>query len=302
MIFLYHGVIPDDSPAERLCVGQALTQSAFKSQIKWLAGHYRIVSLDEYLAGMQRPGFLKERPVAITFDDGFKITFENIFPFLMDKEIPVTIFTTTGHLEHGEILWFSYLKALCFENTYDVIQAGEHTFPIQNLKQRIHAWENLHGLAGMSGDPVLFGRELSKIYPLPREVIELYEGMTYEQVRMAGASRHIDLGAHTVTHPYLDQISTEKQKWEIQESGRNLSKWTEKAIRYFAYPSGEYNLDTLNLVKDAGYTAAFAVASKKLGMGSNQFEIGRVGIYSPSLVKLRLKAIGISDLMQRFYS
>jgi peptidoglycan/xylan/chitin deacetylase (PgdA/CDA1 family) len=124
--------------------------------------------------------------------------------------------------------------------------------------------------------------------------------MTHHQLETAGAGNLVEVGAHTLTHPYLGQLTKEKQEQEIVESGRILSKLTGKPIRYFAYPSGEYDLDTLDLVKNAGYDAAFAVLPKNLGVDHDRFQIGRIGIYSPSLLKLQLKALGVADLARSF--
>jgi peptidoglycan/xylan/chitin deacetylase (PgdA/CDA1 family) len=300
MIFLYHGIVPDDSPKERLCVGQAITQSVFETQILWLASRYRLVSLAEYMASSQRPGFNREKLAAITLDDGFRLTFECIFPFLLKNNIPVTIFVATGHLEHGDLLWFSYLKALCFEKTYHIFKIAQYIFPLQHLSQRIRAWNNLRAMAKASGNPVRFCKELAQKYPLHPDVLPLYAGMTYHQLGTAGASSLVELGAHTLTHPYLDQMTKKEQEQEIFESGRVLSKFTENPIRYFAYPSGEYDLDTLDLVRNAGYDAAFAVLPKNLGINNHRFQIGRMGIYSASLLKLRLKALGVADLARSF--
>jgi hypothetical protein len=55
----------------------------------------------------------------------------------------------------------------------------------------------------------------------------------------------------------------------------------------------------LRLVKEAGYEAAFSVIPDQLGI-DHLFEIGRVGIYTPSLFKLFLKVFGIADLARRF--
>jgi peptidoglycan/xylan/chitin deacetylase (PgdA/CDA1 family) len=300
MIFLYHGIVPDDSPNERLCAGQALTQSVFETQVLWLANRYRLVSLAEYIASSWRPGFNMKKLAAITLDDGFSRTFECIFPFLLKNNIPVTIFVTTGHLEHGDLLWFSYLKALCFEKTYEMLKIAQYIFPLHHLSQRIWAWNTLRTLAKASGNPVRFCKELAQKYPLHHDVIPLYTGMTHDQLRKAGASSLVELGAHTLTHPYLDQMTKKEQEQEIVESGRVLSKFTGKPIRYFAYPSGEYDLDTLDLVKNAGYDAAFAVLPKNLGINDHRFQIGRVGIYSASLFKLHLKALGVADLVRSF--
>lgn len=49
-------------------------------------------------------------------------------------------------------------------------------------------------------------------------------------------------------------------------------------------------------MRDSGYEAAFATRPRNVG--SEQFEIGRVGIYSPSMLKLKLKAAGFVELAQ----
>lgn len=300
MIFLYHSIVPNDSPNERLCAGQALTQSVFESQVLWLASRYRLVSLAEYMSASRQAESNMKRLAAITLDDGFRLTFDCIFPLLLKNNIPVTIFVTTGHLEHGDLLWFSYLKALCFEKTYDLLKIAQYIFPLQHLSQRIRAWNHLHTLAKASGNPAKFCKELAQDYPLDSDIIPLYAGMTHHQLETAGAGNLVEVGAHTLTHPYLGQLIKEKQEQEIVESGRILSKLTGKPIRYFAYPSGEYDLDTLDLVKNAGYDAAFAVLPKNLGVDHDRFQIGRVGIYSPSLLKLQLKALGVANLARSF--
>lgn len=300
MIFLYHSIVPDGSPNERLCAGQALTQSAFEAQLLWLADHFRIVSLEEYMARSRQLGFNREKLATITLDDGFRLTFKCIFPFLLKHHIPVTIFVATGHVEHGDLLWFSYLKALCFEKTYDVLKIVQHIFPLQHLSQRVRAWNHLREMAKASGNPVKFCKELAQKYPLHHDVVPVYAGMTHHQLEMAGAGSLVELGAHTLTHAYLDQMTKNEQEQEIVESGRILSKFTGRPIRYFAYPSGAYDLDTLDLVKNAGYEAAFAVLPKNLGINHQRFQMGRVGIYSASLLKLQLKAFGAVDLARSF--
>lgn len=298
MIVLYHSIVPDSNSAKHWGTARMLTLTHFKHHILWLANHYRIVSLAEYVASRQQPEFNKRRLVAVTFDDGWRMTFQSVFSFLIEKNIPATFFVTTGHLEHGELLWFSYLKALCFEKLYKTIEINRDIFPLQTLFQCRQAWRALAMLAKASGEPVNFSKMLAKTYPLPDGVVAMYEGMTYDQLNAAGKSDQLELGAHTITHPNLNQTSKKKQAQEIFNCKSILSEFTRKPVRYFAYPGGEYNYDTLELVKAAGYEAAFAVIPKQLEVGL-QFEIGRVGIYSPSLLKLQMKAMGVAGLARR---
>ena len=122
--------------------------------------------------------------------------------------------------------------------------------------------------------------------------------MTYDQLKEAGRSDLLEIGGHTVTHPYLNQASKDMQAKEILDGRRILSDILAKPIRYFAYPGGEYSYDTIKLVKSAGFEAAFAVTPKLLD-GHSRFEVERIGIYSQSLFKFQLKVMGLAKLVRR---
>ena len=300
MILLYHRVFPDSDGPEPWCAGQVMTLAVLKRHILWLADHYRIVSLVEYLADGKQSEFKKRKPIALTFDDGFRITFQCVSPFLRENNIPATFFVSTGHLEHGELLWFSYLNALCFEKLYTTVEVDQEKIPLHTLEQSRQAWHALAALAKASGDAVDFSRMLAKTYPIPADKTSLYEGMTYEQLIEAGRSDLLEIGGHTITHPYLDLLSKERQAQEILDCRRTLSDLLGKPIRYFAYPGGEYNVDTIDSVRSAGIEAAFAVIPKHLLDEGSPYEIERIGIYSRSLLKLQMKAMGVAGLARRF--
>lgn len=297
MILLYHVVYPDGAVASQWSMSPIITLTAFKNHILWLSKHYRLVSLPEYLANTPADGN-KRGNVALTFDDGFRITFQHVQPFLKENRIPAAFFVSTGHLENRELLWFSYLNTLCFEKCYSMVEVNQQTFPLQKLEQCRLARSTLAENAKASGDPVGFCKKLAKTYPVPPCATALYEGMTHEQLIEAGKSNLIEIGGHTINHPYLDQLPLDMQAQEILDGRRALSDLLGKPIRYFAYPGGEYNHETIELIKTAGFEAAFAVIPKRLGQAP-QFEIERFGIYSRSLLKLQIKAMGIAMLARQ---
>jgi len=114
--------------------------------------------------------------------------------------------------------------------------------------------------------------------------------MTLEQLRLAAASPLFELGGHTVNHPFLSDLSPDAQDVEIQQGRRVLSESTGRPVSYFAYPSNNYNHESISLVKNAGYKAAFALAPLRVSQ-EPRFEIRRIGIYSPSLFKLAAKVL-----------
>ena len=64
------------------------------------------------------------------------------------------------------------------------------------------------------------------------------------------------IGAHTCTHPRLSQLSRAQAKEEIQASKKKLEDQFSLRIDHFAYPFGDYNLETVELVQEAGFQTA----------------------------------------------
>jgi peptidoglycan/xylan/chitin deacetylase (PgdA/CDA1 family) len=252
-----------------------------------------VVSLSEYLAAVCEK---HERLAAITFDDGARETFDAVTPALRRDGVPATFFVSTGHLDGGPLLWFSYLNALCFENSYREVMIGGHLFRLGTVAERKQARRALGAMARGSQRPSGFVEQLWADYPLEPELRERYGGMTADQLAAAGKDDLLEIASHTVSHPYLTTLSPADQTKEISESKDVLSALTGRPVRYFAYPGGDYDGAVLGRVREAGYEAAFAVRPRRVG--SALFEIGRVGIYSTSWVKFRLKTSGLVGLAE----
>lgn len=300
MILLYHGVVDDYHPRERWCVGQALPLPEFRWQLDWLVRHREIVPLRDYLDLKSRGERAVRNAVALTFDDGLAGTFAHVYPELVARRVPATIFVSTAHLEPGTLLWCSALNALCFERFYDRLSVDGVTYPLTTLDERRQSKRGLLRKARESGDPRAFVQRLMELYPLPGEVIERYAGMTPAQFAACRDSDLLQLEAHTVTHPSLSQLSPEHQSEELIRGKEALSERTDKPVRYFAYPNGEYTAETLRLVEEAGYEAAFATIPRNLGgEAGERYEIERMGIYSASRFRFLMKAWGAGQTARR---
>jgi peptidoglycan/xylan/chitin deacetylase (PgdA/CDA1 family) len=265
--------------------------------MRWLARHRQVVSLEAYVAQMGDSEFNIHKVVAITFDDGFRQALDCIYPVILETGNPVTIFTSTSHLNHGELLWFNYLKTLCYESHYAFVTIDHTCLKLGTFKQRRNAWYFLREKAIMSGDPIGFSNKLKEVYALDPKIIKYYGGLTDKQIKTACRSDLIEFGCHTKNHPLLNQLTPHEQQDEIAGSKIILSKLTGKPVRYFAYPGGKYNKVSVELVIKAGYEAAFATISQHIA--NKKYEIDRIGIYSQSMIKFQIKLMGVVDLVRR---
>lgn len=292
MILLYHGIVADDAPPERSCAAQALPVGVFARHLDWIGRRREILPMAEYLGAGRR-----RRIAALTFDDGLARTFENAEPYLRAEGIPATFFVSTAHVGSREPLWFPALDALCFEGEHAAVEAEGERLPLGTLEEKRLARRRLGALARESGDPAAFSAALLRRHPLSERALAEYRGMAPEAVRAAAAGSLFEIGSHTRTHPYLPTRSLPAQRREIEGSRAELERMTGRPVRYFAYPGGEYDRTALRLVAEAGYEAAFATASRRLGEA--RLEIERVGIYSAPLWKVVLKEAGIVPVARR---
>ena len=80
--------------------------------------------------------------------------------------------------------------------------------------------------------------------------------LSWDQVRMLDRSGLITIGGHTVNHRNLASLSEADQRFEIETGKQLLEQQLGHTMRHFAYPYGQYNDTTIQIVQEAGYLTA----------------------------------------------
>jgi len=65
-----------------------------------------------------------------------------------------------------------------------------------------------------------------------------------------------EIGAHTLTHPFLTRISFREAREEVFAGRKKLEDRFGVAVRHFSYPYGDWNDAIRDLVREAGYATA----------------------------------------------
>ncbi|MFW6121193.1 MAG: polysaccharide deacetylase family protein [Petrotogales bacterium] len=81
-------------------------------------------------------------------------------------------------------------------------------------------------------------------------------------------SKNFDIGGHTYSHQYLNRVSSEEAYNEIKKGKEELERILGYGVYSFCYPGGNYNQNTLKLVKKAGFAGARTVNQLKLNFNS----------------------------------
>jgi peptidoglycan/xylan/chitin deacetylase (PgdA/CDA1 family) len=139
--------------------------------------------------------------------------------------------------------------------------------------------------------PLLKAKGYPAIFFLVTEMLGKKDMLGFQEVISLRKAGFI-IGSHTISHPRLTDISLSEAKNEIEGSKKILEDNIHERIDFFSYPYGDLNEDIVNLVKEAGYKAAFLISPWMRRYRYSRFTIPRWGIYqNTNFLFFRLKML-----------
>ncbi|MDO9084961.1 MAG: polysaccharide deacetylase family protein [Anaerolineaceae bacterium] len=112
-ILMYHHVVPYNGSGSQY----AVTVDQFSRQMKWLKEQgFQTIKVADMVEAIHEGKLLPNKPVIITFDDGFRDVYDNAYPILEELG-----YTATMYLIEGVINKNPYVND---ENIDDLIDAG----------------------------------------------------------------------------------------------------------------------------------------------------------------------------------
>jgi peptidoglycan/xylan/chitin deacetylase (PgdA/CDA1 family) len=248
---------------------------------------------------------------AITFDDGYMDNFTNALPLLQKYKIPATMFLVSGMLNSKEEFWWDavdrafltpgqrprelsltvsggwhdwYLGAAAeySQSAYEAYSGWRATNEPPTLRHKVflEVWEILYGAA--SDERSRLVQEILQWAGLDRTARADYAVMTIEQALRLGSNDLIEVGAHSVTHSPLTEISSEARRRELTGSKRQLEMLFGRRVKSFAYPHSKFDAEVADLVAQCGFDAACTSEPYNVGPNTNprmlpRFQIGDWG-------------------------
>lgn len=88
----------------------------------------------------------------------------------------------------------------------------------------------------------------------------------------------VEIGAHSMTHPQLDQVPLTRARQEIVESKDVLEQLLGRAVSTFAYPHGYHTCAIKEIVAAAGFTSAAAVRNMFSHAHDDVFAVARLTV------------------------
>lgn len=99
-----------------------------------------------------------------------------------------------------------------------------------------------------------------------------------------------EIGAHSLTHPYLTRISLREAREQIFSCKKKLEDRFGVPIKHFCYPYGDWNPAVRDLVREAGYESACTIDFGVNTAGTPAFELRRITARYQSISIKAIKA------------
>lgn len=198
---LYHVVSYDDLPHVKHLF-RYKNPKEFEEDLVELSRLYEFISYDHLI----NKNSFSRNSIILTFDDGYKELYHEVYPILEKLKIPAVFFITTDFIDN-KVLFHRNLYSLCIE--------------------RIHKWEDDESLQSIvrtftKGNDISINDfivslgtitlqdkvELSKVGKLlnidEAEFLRIKKPyLTSDQIKTLAKSRFVTIGAHSITHDEL---------------------------------------------------------------------------------------------------
>ncbi len=237
--------------------------AAFASHLDCLAAHYNVLPLSTVARAVREHQRLPPSTAAITIDDGFADFYEVAYPILRQRRMPATVFAVTDFVDGKQWIWTDRLRFLLGRVRADRIAlnvlGSRIVTELTDDASRRQLASRINTLLKRQPDEVkdeqiqLVAAQCAVTMPAAPPAD--YGPCTWEQLREMESSG-IEVGSHTVTHPILTRVPSDRLRLELEGSRRRLEEMLGHPVAVFCYPNGSYDRAVRDAVERAGYRLA----------------------------------------------
>ncbi len=229
---------------------------------------WQAVTMEEALRRLQAGD--RGRYVNLSIDDTYRDTWEQAVPLFRQHGMPVTLYVTTGIPDGTCTLWSVGLETVIAEQ--DEVFVGGAAAPAVTAR----SWPDKHALftrlrqAWEETDPAAEYERFCAANGY--QVRELHErhAMHWDMLATLRRDPHVEIGAHTATHPRISTLGPGEALDELAGSRARLEQSLGIAVRHFAFPfgrRGDCGPRDFALARSAGFASAATTCKGVLRAG-----------------------------------
>lgn len=257
----------------------------FENVIIYLKKRYRMMNVNHLYDFYYKQQQL-HNACLITVDDGHLSSYKIIYPILKKYNVPAVFFVSPQIAQRKDCVnfWFQEMADYDQKKIVEII-SNETIFTYDFHSSYIL---NLNKL------PVDILWKVIKLYQVKYNIsVKAPLNMAIEQIKQVDQEGLVEIGAHTMLHPFLATESDGKAEEEIKESICQLEKILQHPIRTFAYPNGtpisDFGKREINILKETSVKLAFSTYAHNISKSDDTFAIPRYGLSCGSLRFIAIK-------------
>ncbi len=259
---------------------------------------FSLVALADLVDRLRDGRPLAPRTVVFTVDDGYADFAAVAAPIFEAYDCPVTVFLTTGFVDREIWMWWDQISFVVLGTEHRVLDLTIGAVRLRerwaSVDERVAAAERIsEALKAVPDDEkwsAIGALADALAVRIPAYVPTAYAPMTWDEIR--ACERGVSTFApHTVTHPIMSQVNSDRARYEIAHSWDRLRQMVSAPIPIFCYPNGRpYDFSELHaaMAREAGLYAAVTTVpqyvrpAEYVGEASSQlFRIPRFGYPEP---------------------
>ena len=295
---MYHRISGQPSTRQDLSV----TLENFRSHLQVIDDMgCRVVALGA-LAAAARQHTLHDRSVAITFDDGYAESVDEVASCLAGRSMCATFFVIGNTLDGADEFWWDAVERVFASDrrlpaslTLDGV-GGHAELPTATREARETARQRV-AQGCIDGSRQARKRLMQRLLEwadatAPARDAAGKRPMTANEIARLASIRGIEIGAHSENHLWLPSQPFDVQLSEAVKSKQRLEALLNRLVTSFSYPYGAYDRRTTAAVREAGFELAVTTEARPVSNGDDSFALPRYEVPDDP-------AGGFADFLQR---
>lgn len=276
----------------------------FKKQIKFFKENYNFIKIEDLIEYYKKPKEKKipDKAILLTFDDGYKDHYTYVLPVLLENNIQGSFYIPTKCFQDKKVLDVNkihFILESCIGNEGKILKEIEEYLKKNKDSRILLSYDKYFKEYAIPSrfdnkEVIFIKRMLQVVLPedyreklvdklftkyvctIGNKIIserafweELY--LTPEQIRVMG-KLGMHIGFHSHDHVWLNSLSKEEQEFQIKSSinyFKEIGLKTEKMT--ISYPYGEYNEDTIELMKNYNIPLGFTTEVGKIDLETSDY-------------------------------
>lgn len=262
-VFNFHEVTNRPSPFIRIS-GLNVEPTLFRKQVKWIKNNYHVISAEELISAHLSDN---KKYALITFDDGWRGTFDNALPILEELGLPSTVFLNMGAVGGSAPLASAKL----------MYQEADISF---RIAMKLHGFESpAHLTIGPGAHSLLpqpEGLDEYRILEWQGQIADL------DILKKWDACPFVSYGSHSLAHWNASAMSEEELRQDYRENARKLETF-QSYLPIFAFPNGQWHTcfshREVDLLRSEGVLRLFGAGGSS-NCDPNAFVLDRISVLS----------------------